>query len=88
MRRGYDYWNIIVELTNGSKWQNKTRNKQCYLQERDARVLTYSVGEDKFHLGQADGCDDGMEKINQANGGTAKKSSQKDQDDDEWNSDM
>ncbi|MDB4951368.1 MAG: phospholipase LlSicTox-alphaIII2-like [Gemmatimonadetes bacterium] len=43
LRTGLDYWNVTV--TDGvSVWTNDTRDKRCYLEEKDAyTVLTFDV---------------------------------------------
>lgn len=63
LHSGFDYWNITIELKNGKKYRNEKENKPCYLETADAKLITYSVSEQNFHLGQSGSCDNGMKPM-------------------------
>lgn len=62
---GSDYWNIEVYLTDGSYYKNTTKNKSCYMTEKDTTsVQNFGVSSSTFSLGLASGsCSDGMKYV-------------------------
>jgi len=66
---GFDYWNITAILDDARIFQNKKKDKECYMTDTDAEKspLTFKVSSDNFYIGLPSGpCNDGMEFKGQA----------------------